>query len=91
MAYEFHNYKESGVTKTILNHWCKKVGWQLLLNKKSTTWRALSPEEQAKISNQDTAVDLMLRSNSIIKRPVIEVNEKLMVGLNEDELLKQSK
>jgi arsenate reductase len=43
--YEFHDYKKSGITKAKLEAWSKKVGWEVLVNKKGTTWRKLTPEE----------------------------------------------
>ena len=81
--YQFHDYKKSGITKEKLNSWCKLVGWETVLNKKSSTWRGLTPEAQAKITTQAAAVKLMLDNNSIIKRPVIENNNKIsIVGLD---------
>ena len=52
--------------------------------KKSTTWRSLSVEEQQLVKNEKVAIQLMIQYPSIIKRPVIEMNGKLVVGLNED-------
>ncbi len=80
----FHDYKKEGISKEKLTTWSKKVGWELLLNKKSTTWRALSPKEQSKITTQATAIELMSKQNSIIKRPVIEAGEKLLVGFDDN-------
>ena len=44
----FHDYKKEGIGKEKLTAWCKLTGWEVLLNKKSSTWRGLSPEEQSK-------------------------------------------
>ena len=86
---DFHDYKKYGVKKEKLLQWCKEVGWELLLNKKSTTWRSLPVEDQQKITNEKTAIQLMMEYTSIIKRPVIEMNNKLMVGFNETYFTKQ--
>ena len=88
-SFEFHDYKKSGITEAKLNKWCKKVGWEVLLNKKSTTWRELPVEKQQLATGQTAAVKLMMENNSIIKRPVIESGEKLLVGFNETEFIKQ--
>jgi Spx/MgsR family transcriptional regulator len=72
--HEFHDYKRSGITKEKLNNWCKQVGWEILLNKKSTSWRELSPAQQEKTTTATEAIKLMIENNSIIKRPVIEQN-----------------
>ena len=57
-----------------------------MLNKKSTTWRGLSAEEQKKVTNQTAAIQLMMNNTSLIKRPVIEIGEEIMVGFKEDEI-----
>ena len=85
IAVDFHDYKKSGVTKDQLNTWSKQVGWETLLNKKSTTWRALSPEEQQTVKTQKDAVAIMQSHTSLIKRPVIEMSGKIMVGFKEEE------
>lgn len=86
---DFHDYKKEGIPKDKLAQWCKQVGWELLLNKKSTTWRSLPPEEQQKVTNEKAAIQLMMEYTSIIKRPVIEINNKLIVGFNETYFTKQ--
>ena len=91
IEYEFHDYKKSGISKTKLSEWCKKIGWEVLLNKKSTTWRSLSPEEQQKVTNQTEAIKVMMENNSIIKRPVIEAGNVILVGYNEEQFIKQLK
>jgi Spx/MgsR family transcriptional regulator len=78
----FHDYKKAGISKEKLKVWCNLSGWEILLNKKSATWRGLSPEEQSKITSQAAAIQLMTTQNSIIKRPVIEVDGKLLVGFD---------
>ena len=89
--YEFHDYKKSGITKAKLEAWSKKVGWEVLVNKKGTTWRKLTAEEQEKVTNQSAAIKVMMENNSIIKRPVVEDGEKLLVGFNETDFIKQLK
>ena len=89
--YEFHDYKKSGITKAKLEAWSKKVGWEVLVNKKGTTWRKLTREDQEKITTQSAAIKVMMENNSIIKRPVVEAGEKLLVGFNETDFIKQLK
>ena len=84
----FHDYKKEGISKEKLIAWCKVTGWEILLNKKSTTWRNLSAWQQNKITNQTAAIQLMTEQTSIIKRPVIEFEEKLLVGFDEKKLQK---
>ena len=87
----FHDYKKEGINKPKLDDWCKQVGWELLLNKKSTTWRGLTSTEQAGVTNEAAAIKIMINNNTIIKRPVIESGKKLIVGFNEENYSKQLK
>ena len=89
--YRFHDYKKEGISKEKLSAWCKKAGWEVLLNKKSTTWKALSPEEQQAVTNDASAIKVMMKNNSIIKRPVIEKGDVILVGFNDNEFIKQLK
>ena len=86
---EFVDFKKSGITKEKLGYWSKKVGYEILLNKKSTTWRSLETATQQKIINEEAAIQLMLEYTSIIKRPVIEINDNVIVGFNETYFTKQ--
>lgn len=84
IPFKFHDYKKAGISKEKLATWCKQVGWEILLNKKSSTWRGLEKEEQEQIKTQAKAIALMLQQNSIIKRPVIELENNLLVGFDEN-------
>jgi arsenate reductase (glutaredoxin) len=81
--FSFHDYKLQGISKEKLEDWCNKQGWELIFNKRSTTWRELPEAEQLKVTNQAAAIKTMLANSSIIKRPVIEHNNKIIVGFNE--------
>jgi arsenate reductase (glutaredoxin) len=88
---DFHDYKKLGVDTKTLNSWCKKLGWEKILNKKSTTYRSLAIDLQNSITNNSTAIQVMLANNSIIKRPIIEVDGAIIVGFDEQTLSKQFK
>ena len=83
IGYHFHDYKKEGIGKEKLSNWCDEAGWETILNKRSTTWRELPPEEQQKISSKSAAIKLMQAQNSIIKRPVLETGNGLLVGFSE--------
>jgi arsenate reductase len=91
IKFAFHDYKKSGISKEKLSAWSKKVGWEILLNKKSSTWRSLSTEEQQKVTSETTAIKVMMENNSIIKRPVIESGDVILVGYNEEQFIKHLK
>jgi arsenate reductase (glutaredoxin) len=85
IEYEFHDYKKESIDKPKLLEWCNKVNWEILLNKKSATWRSLPLSTQQKISTQNAAIRIMMENTSIIKRPVIENGDKIIVGFSEDD------
>jgi arsenate reductase len=78
-AYAFHDYKAEGVTKAKLEAWAKEVGWEVLLNRAGTTFRALPEADKANL-NEKKAIALMAAQPSMIKRPVLEGAGKLVVG-----------
>lgn len=80
----FHDYKKEGISKKKLQEWGSKLGWETILNKRSTTWRELPVQEQKKITNQQEAINVMMAHNSVIKRPVIEYKGNLLIGFNEE-------
>lgn len=85
VVYEFHDYKKLGVTTTKLSNWCKQVGWESLVNKRGTTWRQLPEADQTKVINEKSAIALMVEKTSVIKRPLIEKNGKvILLGFDED-------
>jgi arsenate reductase len=79
VAYTFHDFKKLGVTAAQLNSWCAAFGWENVLNKQGTTWRKLTPEQQAGVKDQNSAVALLLENTSAIKRPVIEQDGKAVL------------
>ena len=74
IEFSFHDYRKDPVTKSKLQEWSTQINWQDLLNKKSTTWRGLAPEEQAAAEKKAGAISLLSKHPTLIKRPVIEKN-----------------
>ncbi|MCW3088784.1 MAG: ArsC family reductase [Sediminibacterium sp.] len=84
LPYEFHDYKTAGITPAKLKSWSKQVGWETLLNKRGTTWKALDARAQAVITTEKTAIAFMAENTSSIKRPVIEAEGRVItVGFDE--------
>ena len=79
IAYHFHDYKSAGITRPMLEQWCRTVGWETLLNRAGTTFRKL-PEADRQNLNEAKAIALMLAAPSMIKRPVLESEGRLIVG-----------
>lgn len=80
VAYDFHDYKKVGVDPAALDRWIAVVGWEPLLNRAGTTFRKLPDEDRADI-DAAKARALMLAHPSLIKRPVVEHDGALLVGL----------
>ncbi len=79
VAYHFHDYKTAGAPKDKLKRWSQEVGWETLLNRAGTTFRKL-PDADKEGLTEKKALALMLEQPSIIKRPVLEIGGKLLVG-----------
>lgn len=88
-VYSFHDYKKLGIANAQLTSWAKQVGWETLINKKGTTWKLLGPEVHATITNQKAAIALMAEKTSVIRRPLIEQDGKIIaLGFDEAEYKK---
>lgn len=83
IAYNFHDFKKEPATIEKLQEWQKLTSWETLINKKGTTWKKLTPEEQASVTSADTANSVLLQNNSMIKRPIIELANDIIVGFDE--------
>ena len=88
VAYSFHDYKASGIDKPTLEGWAKKVGWEILLNRAGTTFRKLPDKDRENVTEKK-AIALMLEQPSMIKRPVLDVGGKLIVGFKPEIYTKQ--
>jgi arsenate reductase len=83
VAYSFHDYKAAGIERKQLEQWSKRLGWETLLNRAGTTFRKL-PDAQKENLTESKAIALMLAQPSMIKRPVLDVAGKLLVGFDPD-------
>jgi len=79
IAYDFHDYKASGVDAARLKRWAGLVGWEKLLNRTGTTFKALPDADKENIT-EAKALTLMAAQPSMIKRPVWEVDDKVFTG-----------
>jgi arsenate reductase len=79
IGYAFHDYKTLGIERDVLERWVDEVGWETLLNRAGTTFRAL-PDDKKEGLNAKKAIALMLAQPSMIKRPVLISGKKMLVG-----------
>lgn len=85
--YQFHDFRQDGLDKAQLTRWVEKLGWEAIVNKRSTTWRNLSDKEK-EISTNPQAIKLLLVNPTLIKRPVVEKDKDLLIGFKESEFQK---
>ena len=76
--------KKTAPTEELLATWEKSLGWEVLLNKRGTTYRKLSDEQKESITDAASAIKIMLENPSIIKRPVLNSNDNYLVGFDEE-------
>jgi len=84
VAYEFHDYKRAGVPPERLAAWAKQVGWEALANTRGPTWRRI-PEVDRQDLDPPRALALLEANPSAIRRPVVEVGKRVLVGFDADE------
>jgi arsenate reductase len=83
VAYDFHDYKTAGIDRARLERWAGQAGWEVLLNRSGTTFRKLPEADKAGLT-EAKAIGLMLAQPSMIKRPVLEADGRLLVGFKPD-------
>lgn len=81
VAYKFHDFRSDGLNKDTLEGWIEFVGFEKLMNNRSTTWRQLPSEDKDNL-NEAKAVRLMLANPTLIKRPVLVADSEVIVGFN---------
>ena len=83
IEYQFHDYRKQGLDVDLLNSFEVALGWEKLLNKQSTSWRKLNDDQKNNISKQ-TALQYMLDTPTLIKRPVLDTGKKMIAGFKAD-------
>ncbi|MGK2908434.1 MAG: ArsC family reductase [Sphingobium sp.] len=83
IAYNFHDYKALGVDAETVRSWVDEHGWEIILNRAGTTFRGL-PDADKQGINADKAVALMVANPSMIKRPVLDLGDRRLVGFKPD-------
>ena len=84
VAYAFHDYKAVGIERATLEAWAREVGWEVLLNRSGTTFRKL-PDAAREGLTEAKAIALMLDQPSMIKRPVLDLGGRLLVGFKPEQ------
>ena len=84
LDFEFHDFKKLGISESKLKEWADQLGWEALINKRGTTWKKLDAETQNSIVTEESAFAILEQNTSMIKRPVIETDDNLLLGFDEE-------
>lgn len=71
IPYQFHDVRDDGLSLPQVSAWLQELGWETLVNKRSTTWKALDETTRASLDN-DTAAGVVLANPTLIKRPLLD-------------------
>lgn len=83
LGYEFVDFKKTPPDARQIGVWANAAGWEVLLNRRGTTWRKLDAATQSAVRDAASAVDVLVQHPSAIKRPVVEMGDVLLVGFDE--------
>src|SRR5690606_36716166 len=84
MSYEFHDYKKQGIDAETIKTWLDALGQDVVLNKKGTTWRKLSEEEQqTSLSTEDALINALTTHASFVQRPILAISTGFIAVIDE--------
>ncbi len=84
VTYEFVEYKKEEVIQKHLPDWNRRAGWKVLLNTRGMMWKRLSDEERADV-DEAKALALMADYPTLIKRPVLDTGNALLIGFDPED------
>ena len=82
VAYRYHDVRADGLDTVTLARLARLAGWSPLVNRRSTTWRALAADERDDL-DQERAISLIAQHPTLMKRPVLVLGKKALVGFDE--------
>ncbi|EOE4442654.1 ArsC family reductase [Providencia stuartii] len=84
--YQFHDYRVEGIDDALLSTLIAQLGWEVLVNKRGTTWRKLSDAEKNAVVDAESAKKVLLAEPAMIKRPIlVSADNRYLVGFSADE------
>lgn len=90
VTYMFHDFKKKGVPEAELGRWLAAAGWEMLVNRKGTTWRGLDEATRNAVTDNASARALLLAHASVIKRPVVAwADGQITVGFDAADWLRR--
>lgn len=84
IAYHFHDLRTDGLTAAQVERWISEIGLETLVNKRSTTWKALDDATKDRF-NETTAVSVIIENPTLVKRPLLDTGSRKHVGFKDTE------
>lgn len=78
VSYDFHDFRKDGINAALLQGWLQQIPWEKLVNRAGMTWRALPENAKAAVKDNASAIALMLNKPSVIKRPVLVKDGRIL-------------
>jgi arsenate reductase len=83
VAFRFHDFRIDGLPQPLLERWMGHLPWDALINRRSTTWRQIDATRRASVVDQTSAIDLLLANPTLVRRPVLERGDRILIGFSE--------
>ena len=82
VSYTFHDFRKDGIDSSQVSQWLETLGWEKVVNKRSTTWRGLSDDKKANMNAELALAEVMLQP-TLVKRPVLDNGKSIIVGFSD--------
>ena len=83
LPFRFHDFRVDGLAQPLLERWMGHLPWDALINRRSTTWRQIDATRRASVVDQTSAIDLLLGNPTLVRRPVLESGDRILIGFSE--------
>jgi len=83
IAYTFHDVRADGLNAALVQRWVDALGWESVLNRRSTTWRNLPDSDKSSL-NDVTVISMVLTHPTLLKRPLFEGEGLILQGFTDD-------
>ena len=82
VSYTFHDFRKDGIDTSQVAQWLETLGWEKVVNKRSTTWRGLSDDKKAAMNTELALAEVMLQP-TLVKRPVPDNGKSIIIGFSD--------
>ena len=82
IEHQFHDFREDGLDADSVRNWLDELGWEQLINKRSTTWKQLD-EKTRETMDLQIAHKAILEHPTLIKRPLLDIGHQRFTGFSD--------